>query len=478
MDPDKEHIDIRSLVDESFRDNLSTVTKEGKRKWIYPVKPGGKWFRYRTAVAVFFYAIFFVTPFIKVHGRPLLLFNFPEGKFILFGFVFWPQDFFIFGLIMLAAIVFIALFTNAFGRIFCGWICPQTIFMEMLFRRVDYIVLGSAKEQRILARAEWTGKKIGKYTLRYTLYFVLSFIIANTFLSYIIGVDELEKIVTEPVNMHIGGFAAILIFTSVFFSVYAFIREQVCTNICPYGRLQSVLLDKNSIVVAYDYKRGEPRAKYKKVQAENTGDCIDCFACVNVCPTGIDIRNGTQLECVNCTACIDACNFIMEKTGRPKGLIRFDSENNIAEGKKFRFNAKLKGYTTVLSILIVAIVALLITRKDVGGNLMRSAGMLFQERGKDSISNLYNLKLINKSIQPYELEIRPENFTGRIELVGNPKIKVEPEQQANATFFIVRAAKDITERKQKVKIGIYENGKLINTLSSTFMGPISREEDE
>ncbi|HRN72702.1 MAG TPA: cytochrome c oxidase accessory protein CcoG [Ginsengibacter sp.] len=473
-----EIIDIRSLVDESFRDHLSTVTKDGKRNWIFPVKPKGKWFRYRAAVAIFFYAIFFITPFIKVHGRPLLLFNFPEGKFILFGFVFWPQDFFIFGLIMLAAIVFIALFTNAFGRLFCGWVCPQTIFMEMLFRRVDYIVLGSAKEQRLLARAEWSSKKMWKYTLRYGIYFILSFIIANTFLSYIIGVDELWKIVTEPISMHVGGFAAILIFTLVFFGVYAYVREQVCTNICPYGRLQSVLLDKNSIVVAYDYKRGEPRTKYKKVQAEGTGDCIDCYACVNVCPTGIDIRNGTQLECVNCTACIDACNFIMEKTGRPQGLIRYDSENNIAEGKKFKFTGKLKGYSAILAVLIIAIVALLITRENVDGTLMRTSGMLYQERGTDSISNLYNLKLINKSIKAFDLEIRPENFNGRIELVGNPNIRIEPEKQASATFFIIKPSKEITERKQKVKIGIYENGKLINTLSSTFMGPVNRGDDD
>lgn len=477
MKPD-EQIDIRSLVQESFRDNLSTVTKDGKRKWIFPVKPGGKWFNYRAAVAIFFYAIFFVTPFIKVHGRPLLQFNFPEGKFVLFSYAFWPQDFFIFGLIMLAAIVFIALFTNAFGRIFCGWICPQTIFMEMLFRRVDYMVLGSAQQQRMLSRAEWDGKKIRKYTLRYAIYFVLSFIIANTFLSYIIGVDELHKIVTEPVSMHIGGFTAILIFTLVFFGVYAFLREQVCTNICPYGRLQSVLLDKNSVVVAYDYKRGEPRAKYRKTQNESDGDCIDCNACVNVCPTGIDIRNGTQLECVNCTACIDACNFIMDKVNRPRGLIRYDSENNIAEGKKFRFTPKLKGYSTVLTVLIVAIIGLLITRKNVDGTLMRTSGLLYQERGVDSVSNLYNMKLINKSVHPYHLELRPEGFDGNIEVVGNKVITVNPEQQINATFFIVKPSKNIQERKEKVKVGLYQNGEKINTLSSTFLGPLNRGDDD
>lgn len=469
--------DLDWLENASFRDSITTVREDGKRNWIFPTKPKGKWFNKRAIVAAFYYILFFTLPFIYVKGRPLFLFNFPESKFILFGYAFWPQDFFVFGLIMMAGILFIAIFTNAFGRVFCGWICPQTIFMEMLFRRVDYIVLGTAQKQKYLANSKWTSEKTQKYILRYVLYFVLSFIIANTFLSYIIGLDELKKIITEPVSMHIGGFAAITAFTLVFFSVFAFLREQVCTNICPYGRLQGVLLDKNSIIVAYDYKRGEPRAKFKKNQPEEVGDCIDCHQCVDVCPTGIDIRNGTQLECVNCTACIDACNFIMDKVGRPKGLIRYDSENNIAEGIKFKFTPKLKAYSAVLSLILIAITALLITRKDVDGTLMRTSGMLFQERGTDSISNLYNIKLTNKTMENYLLDIKPDNFNGRIELVGKPQIEMKPEEQISATFFLIMPRKEIEERKQTIKVGLYSGDKKINTKGSTFLGPISRRDD-
>lgn len=465
---------LKWIEDESFRDHLTTVTEDGKRKWIFPFKPKGKWFNKRTIVAVFFYAIFFITPFIYIHGRPLLLFNFPDGKFILFGVAFWPQDFIIFGLMMLAFIVFIVIFTNAFGRIFCGWICPQTIFMEMLFRRVDYIVLGNAQKQKLLSKAPWKAEKIKKYTLRYSIYFILSFIIANTFLSYIIGIEELKKIVIEPVSMHLGGLTSILVFTLIFFSVYVFLREQVCTNICPYGRLQGVLLDKNSVVVAYDYQRGEPREKFKKGDQGDAGDCIDCHQCVNVCPTGIDIRNGTQLECINCTACIDACNFIMEKINRPKGLIRYDSENNIAGKIPFTFTPKLKAYTTILIALFIAITALLLTRKNVNGTLMRTSGMLYQEQGADSISNLYNIKLTNKTLKNDTLHVKLENFSGSVRLIGSPVIEIKPEQQVAATFFIVLPKSEIRERKQKIQIGLYNKGGLVNKLSSTFMGPISR----
>ena len=274
--------------------------------------------------------------------------------------------------------------------------------------------------------------------------------------------------------MHLGGLTSILVFTLIFFSVYVFLREQVCTNICPYGRLQGVLLDKNSVVVAYDYQRGEPREKFKKGDQGDAGDCIDCHQCVNVCPTGIDIRNGTQLECINCTACIDACNFIMEKINRPKGLIRYDSENNIAGKIPFTFTPKLKAYTTILIALFIAITALLLTRKNVNGTLMRTSGMLYQEQGADSISNLYNIKLTNKTLKNDTLHVKLENFSGSVRLIGSPVIEIKPEQQVAATFFIVLPKSEIRERKQKIQIGLYNKGGLVNKLSSTFMGPISR----
>ncbi|MCE3258838.1 MAG: ccoG, partial [Bacteroidetes bacterium] len=345
---------------DNFRDRLATVDKSGKRVWIYPTKPKGKYYSLRSYITIVYLVIFFGLPLISVHGEPLFLFNVVERKFILFGTIFWPQDFFIFGLGMLIFIFFVALFTVIYGRVFCGFACPQTIFMEMLFRKIEYWIEGDANYQKALAKAPWDLSKAGKRISKYSLFFLLSFIIASTLLAYIIGLKSVISMFQDPAN-NISEIISLIAFTSVFFFIYSWFREQVCLIVCPYGRMQGVLLDKNSIVVAYDYERGEPRHKFKKGES-NTGDCIDCNLCVKVCPTGIDIRNGTQMECINCTACIDACDNIMEKVNRPKGLIRFDSENGIKNKLKFMFTARMKAYTAVLILLIGFEVFLLATR--------------------------------------------------------------------------------------------------------------------
>ncbi|WP_341843215.1 cytochrome c oxidase accessory protein CcoG [Chitinophaga caseinilytica] len=457
---------------EMFRDHLATIDEKGKRKWIYAKKPSGKLYSARTVLSICYFLLFFSLPFVQINGRPLFLFDIPNGRFTIFGAVFWPQDFFIFGLAMLAFILFIVLFTMAFGRIFCGWICPQTIFMEMLFRRIEYWIEGDAAQQKILARAPWNTEKIVKKSGKHAAFFLLSVIIANTFLAYIIGVRELKHIITDPLSVHLGGFLAMIAFSFVFYAVFAFFREQVCTVVCPYGRLQSVLLDKNSVVVAYDYGRGEPRGKFRK-EAQDLGDCIDCMQCVNVCPTGIDIRNGTQLECVNCTACIDACNFMMEKVGRPTGLIRYASEDGIANKQPLRYTGRLKTYTVILSLLLVAITFLLISRKPVDGSIMRTAGMLYQERGTDSVTNLYRIKLVNKTQTDVPLELRIESGIGKVEVVGKP-IHVKPEAQGEGTFFIVLPRTAIHQRKSVLKIGLYENGQRIGEKKTTFLGPVGQ----
>jgi len=477
---DKEIINPASenKPDESFRDHLATVDAKGKRKWVYAQKPHGAFYNIRSYVSWAFFALFFALPFIYINGRPLFLFNIPNAKFIIFGKVFWPQDFFIFGLTMVTFVVFVILFTAAFGRLFCGWVCPQTIFMEMLFRKVEYLIEGDAGKQRILKNSPWTGHKIFIRFAKYISFYILSFIIANTFLAYIIGSKALWKIMTEPVSGHLIGLLSILVFSTVFFAVYAYFREQVCTVVCPYGRLQSVLLDPNSMIVAYDYKRGEPRGKFSKKEDNPFGDCIDCFQCVKVCPTAIDIRNGTQMECVSCTACIDACNHMMVSVGRPKGLIRYASENGIARGEKIHYTTRMKLYTGLLCLLTIILTTLLMTRKDVDATIMRTPGMLYQERGKDSLTNLYNIKVANKTVQDIPLSFRLEEAEGKIEIIGGKTINLKKEEEGSGSFFVVLPKDRIHSRKTSIILGLYEGNRKIDEIKTNFLGPVPESDEE
>lgn len=458
-----------------FRDKISTVDKSGKRVWVYPKKPKGKFTNWRKLVNVVLLTILFTGPFIRIGGQPLLMLNVVERKFIIFGQIFWPQDFYIFGLATLAAVVFIVLFTVVYGRVFCGWICPQTIFMEGVFRPIEYWIEGDWTAQKKLDRQDWNREKIIKKGLKHLIFFLISFTIANIFLAYIIGSEALINIVTSPPADHITGLISILIFTGVFYYVFAFFREQVCTTVCPYGRLQGVLLDRKTVVVAYDYKRGEKRAKIRKGEdraASDKGDCVDCSLCVNVCPTGIDIRNGTQLECINCTACIDACNSIMENVGLPKGLIRYDSEENIAEGKKgFRWTPRSIAYTVVLLLITGLLTALLLIRSEIDATILRTPGMMYQEQADGRYSNLYNFKIINKTNEQMQLSLKIESGTGEIKMVGS-ELPALPEQGvAEGAMFIILGKEEIQGISQELEIGIYHEDRLLKTVETKFIGP-------
>ncbi|MEH6748050.1 MAG: cytochrome c oxidase accessory protein CcoG [Maribacter arcticus] len=465
---------------DNFRDSIGTIKEDGKRAWVFPKKPSGKLYEYRKYVSYVLLTFLIASPFVKINGNQFLMFNVLERRFNIFGFPFYPQDFHLFVISMIIGVVFIALFTVAFGRIFCGWMCPQTIFLEMVFRRIEYWIDGDRGAQIRLDRQEWNAEKIRKRVIKWIIFFIISFIIANVFLAYLIGSDRLMQYVTDGPAQHVSTMASLLIFTAVFYFIFAWFREQVCIIACPYGRMQGVLLDNKSIVVAYDYKRGEAengRKKWRKNEdreALGHGDCIDCFQCVNVCPTGIDIRNGTQLECVNCTACIDECDSIMDKVDLPKGLIRYASEDEITKKEKFKFTPRLKGYTAVLVILTGVLVGMMFLRNDLEANILRLPGQLYEHKEGNIISNVFTYKLLNKTTKSvdnvhFEL-ISPK---GEIKLVRTDNFDVQPEALAEGTLFIEINASALSGDKNNLKIGVYSNDKLIETTTARFLAPRS-----
>lgn len=467
-------------ADEKFRDSIGTIDTDGKRAWVFPKKPSGKFYNYRKIVSYTLLLFLLVSPFIKIKGNQFILFNVIDRRFNIFGFPFWPQDFHLVVISMIIGVVFIALFTVAFGRIFCGWMCPQTIFLEMVFRRIEYWIEGDRGAQMRLDKQKWNADKIRKRVTKWIIFFIISFIIANVFLAYLISSDTLIKYITDGPLLHTSTMISLLIFTAVFYFVFAWFREQVCIIACPYGRMQGVLLDNKSIVVAYDHKRGEGengRKKFRKNEdrtALGHGDCIDCAQCVNVCPTGIDIRNGTQLECVNCTACIDECNTIMEKVNLPKGLIRYASEDNIEKKTKFKFTPRLKGYSAVLIILIGLLIGMLFLRNDLEANILRLPGQLYEHKEGNIISNVYTFKLVNKTTEDVtDVSFKLLSHKGTIKLVTHKNFNVPAQELAEGTLFIEINNAALNGDKDKLKIGVYSNNKLVETTTARFLAPRS-----
>lgn len=459
--------------DDEFRNSIATVDEKGKRVWIYPKKPSGRYHNRRALVAVVLLVIFFASPFLRIAGQPLLLLNFFERKFVILGQPFWPQDFFLLALTLIAFFVFTILFTVVFGRVWCGWACPQTLFMEMVFRKIEYWIEGDAQAQRRLDREPWNSRKIQKKVLKHFLFIAISILIAHTAMAYLIGLEQTLAIVQTSPLEHLAGFSGLVAFTAIFYGVFARFREQACTAVCPYGRLQGVLLSKDSIVVAYDWLRGEPRGKLKKQEERTLGDCIDCKLCVHVCPTGIDIRHGTQLECVNCTACIDACDDVMLKINKPKGLIRFASHNSIENGIKKIITTRVVAYALVLVALAGVLSFMVFTRSEIETTILKVPGTLYQRSEDGKIINLYNIEFVNKTFEDKSLELKIESPSSALLQQTGEGVLVLPAEGILKSVVIIQMPEDeLQATRTEIRLGVYHGGEKIESLTTTFIGPI------
>ncbi len=475
--PKKSDSSIKKVDWSDYRDHLGTADRDGRRQWMYPRKVSGKFFRWRTWFSWLLLLIMFAGPFVTINGNPLLLMNIVERKFVVLGQIFWPQDMIIFAVAVLLFVVSILIFTTAFGRLWCGWACPQTVMMEMVFRKIEYLIEGDAPSQRELNRAPWSAGKVFKKFSKHAIFFALSFLVGNVLLSYIIGWQSLYQIVTDPPAQHATGLAFMVAFALLFYGIFARFREQACTFICPYGRLQSLLLDENSIVVAYDYKRGEKRGGLKRSQSfgqrrfAGLGDCVACNQCVTVCPTGIDIRNGTQMECVHCTACMDACDNVMKKIGSPAGLIRYASLNGIERGERLRVTPRLAAYTVVLLALATALALMIFTRADVEATILRAPGSLFQKMPDGHYSNLYTVRVVNKTSRDLPVELHLENLPGHVLVMGEGKIVVPAQKLVENSILIEIDPEAMRYGTTQVTVGVYSNDRQLQVIKTAFIGP-------
>lgn len=459
-----------SPLNKSFRDRSHVIDTSGQRVWIYPQKPSGPYHRRRAWVAALLILFFIVTPFVRVDDHPFFLFDFLNRKFILFGMAFWTQDFYILALSFLALMIFIVLFTAVYGRIFCGWVCPQTVFMEMVFRKIEFLIEGDGIRQKHFNDAPMSGNKFSLRLLKHSVFILISLAVSAGMSFWFFGTDRMIPLYRSGFDGGVSYMLAWLIFAGVFYFIFSRFRENACIFVCPYGRLQSVLIDRRTIVVAYDQVRGEPRSPIgKRVPDQKYGDCVDCGLCRQVCPTGIDIRNGIQLECINCTACIDACNGVMKKVSFPEGLIRYASLEQIAEQAPFRISPRLIGYSAVLMLLIGLVTYLMATRSDVEVILLRAPGSIAQRLPDKRIVNVYTAKIINKTFRDIPVYFSLKDNNGSILLPGREVITVPAEGITETSLLIYLTASVPSKPHRKIYVQVRSGEEVLETVTTQFM---------
>jgi cytochrome c oxidase accessory protein FixG len=448
---------------------LPTLNEDGSRRWIRPKLTRGRWWKRRLVVGWTLIVAFTLIPYLKLGGKPLILLDLPHRRFTLFGTTFLPTDSMFLMLLLVGLFVGIFLVTAILGRVWCGWACPQTVYMELVYRPIERLIEGNRGRQMKLDREGPDGRRVVKNVI----FGIVSVFVANTFLAYFVGVSALLEWMTGPPSQHWGAFVVVAAVAALMFLDFGVLREQVCLVACPYGRFQSVLLDRRSLIVGYDARRGEPRGPLRERGQAGTahGDCIDCAACVITCPTGIDIRDGLQMECIHCTQCIDACDVVMEKTGRPLGLIRYGARDEL-EGKPRRIlRPRIVIYPFIMVLVWGGLVYALAHRGSADVTVLRGIGAPYGVLPDGRISNQLRVKIVNRSQETHRYAISIKDAQD-LDLVSpdNP-LEVEPGGAATASVFVMAEARSFPKGLREIDVEVRDGAGFISATHYRLLGP-------
>jgi cytochrome c oxidase accessory protein FixG len=448
---------------------LPTLNEDGSRRWIRPKLSRGPWWRRRVIVGWGLIVVFTLIPYLKLSGKPLVLLDLPHRRFTLIGTTFLPTDSTFLMLLLVGLFVGIFLVTAILGRVWCGWACPQTVYMELVYRPLERLIEGNRGRQLKLDREGPDARRM----IKSVVHGFVSIFLAHTFLAYFVGVDALLRWMTGPPAQHWGAFLVAAAVAGLMFLDFGVLREQVCLVACPYGRLQSVLLDRRSLVVGYDARRGEPRGRIRarSAAAPAHGDCIDCAACVITCPTGIDIRDGLQMECIHCTQCIDACDVVMEKTGRPRGLIRYGARDEF-DGKPRRIlRPRIVIYPLIMALVWGGLGYALAHRGSADVTVLRGIGAPYGVLPDGQISNQLRVKIVNRSQETRRYAISIEDASDLTLVSPDNPLEVPAGASATASIFVMASAGSIPHGSRDIEVKVEDGAGFKRETYYRLLGP-------
>ncbi|MBU1637394.1 cytochrome c oxidase accessory protein CcoG [bacterium] len=454
----------------------ATIGSEGRRNWVYSDVVFGRFIRWRDALAAFLILFYLAIPWIKISGSPLLRFDVPGRRFHIFGGTFVATDLFLLALFMLIALVGLFWFSAVFGRLWCGWACPQTVYLEGVFRRIERWIEGTPLKRRKLDSGPKDADYWMKKIVKHGIFWGISTLLALSFTAYFIGPEASYRMFVDfGRNGHATAMIIAVSITAMVYFDFAWFREQFCHFLCPYARIQSVFLDDDSLVIGYDPVRGEPRGPLRKDAPPEKGDCIDCKRCVQVCPAGIDIRDGLQLECVQCTACIDACDMVMEKIGKPMGLVRYDSVSGLEGRKRKIARPRVIIYSGVLVLLLTVLGFKLADRSAISFAVVRQPGTPYIVQDDGFVRNMLHLNITNTSSEMVSAAIVLDAPAGAELLVPGQPFDIPAGDRITAEAFIMMPKQMIRSAATDIRFHILASNDTLASASARFLGPVYRE---